>query len=47
MALNAKLKKLITLNTKDETLNVQTKLTAPNARNVALKVEKMAINARS
>ena len=47
MALNVKLKKLITLNTKDETLIAQTKLTALNARNVALKVEKMEINARS
>ena len=48
MALDAELKKkLITLNTKDEALNAQTKLTALNFRNVALNVEKVAMNARS
>ena len=40
-------KKLITLNTKDEALNAQTKLTALNSMNVALNVEKVAMNARS
>ena len=47
MALDVELGKLMTLNTKDEALNAQTKLAALNARNVALKVEKMEINARS
>ena len=37
---------MITLNTKDEALNAQTKLTDLNARNVALKAEKVAVNAR-
>ena len=40
MALNVKLKKLITPNTKNETLNAQTELIALNAENVA-------VNARS
>ena len=47
MALNAKLKKSITLNTKDEALNAQTKLTALNARNVTLNVKNVANNDRS
>ena len=47
MALNAELKELITLNTKDEALNAQTKLTALNTWNVALNAEKVAMNARS
>ena len=47
MALNAELKKLIILNTKDEALNAQIELTALNTRNVALNVENVANNARS
>ena len=47
MALDVELRKLMTLNTKDEALNAQTKLTTLNARNVALNVEKVAMNARS
>ena len=47
MALNAELKELITLNTKDKALNAQTELTALNTWNVALNAEKVAMNARS
>ena len=47
MALNAELKKMITLNTKDKGLNAQTELTALNTRNVSLNTEKVAMNARS
>ena len=36
MALNIELKKLITLNTKDEALNTQIELTALNTENVAM-----------
>ena len=47
MTLNVELKKLITLNTKNEALNSETELIALNARNVALNNEEVAMNARS
>ena len=47
VALNVELKKLITLNTKEEALNAQTEVTALNTRNIALNTEKVAMNARS